>query len=452
MKIAIFSDTFYPEINGVVTFQLNLIKHLKHKFVLFVPKYPDFMYGEKVKEIKLPSRVIVQRYHSIKLVSNPATRIVTESFRRVEEDFKKFKPDLVHIQTLGIIGLYGQKLAKKYHVPSISTYHTYFPDFMTYLSPVKLLKIDYLLGTLVFKNLKLFSIEIGERLKFHRIKDSIPIDFLILLISFGLKPFKLMTHLTRKSLKAFNDSFVWYVTRKFYDAPDIVTAPSEVMVRTLKEHGVNKPVIYLSNGIELNLFKFKLHHNPNKHVKLIHVGRLGFEKNIDILLKMMKELNKIKKYDFELNIIGDGPARSDLEKLKKELKLNNVNFLGAKPRQELPKYYQEADIFVTASTIETQGIVILEALATGLPVVGARKLAIPDIVKDYVNGLTAEPFNPNDFAEKVLELLTLDFEKLSRNARKSVQEHEIAKAMKNFDELYNTIYKAHKLYSKYIKE
>ncbi|MEM1988719.1 MAG: glycosyltransferase [Candidatus Woesearchaeota archaeon] len=451
MKIAIFTDTFYPEVNGVVTFVLNVSSFLKqHEFYIFAPEYPDEMYGNKVKEKDFGSNVKVYRYKSIKLVSNPSTRIVVTSYEQLRKDFENILPDVIHVQTFGIIGTYGLKVSKEFNIPAITTYHTYFPDFLTYLSPIRLLKLDYLFGTLIFKNVKLAFKETYEKNRKNLLGKAL--DYVYIAAELIYNQFKLVTHLTSKGLDAFSKSFTWYVTKNFYNEFDLITAPSECMVRTLKEHGVYKPIVYLSNGIELDKFQYTEHHlDPKKEIKLLHVGRLGFEKNIDVLLRMMKYLNKNEKYKFKLDIVGDGPARADLEKLKKELALTNVEFHGMVARDELPKYYKEAHIFVTASTIETQGIVVLEAMATGLPVVGANKLALEDLIIDNYNGFKALPFNAQDFAKKVISLVESNkYEEMSKNAKNTVKDHEISTIMKKFEQLYEDMYEIHKLYSKYM--
>ncbi|MEM2115842.1 MAG: glycosyltransferase [Candidatus Woesearchaeota archaeon] len=451
MKIAIFTDTFYPEINGVVTFVLNLAEHLKGcNFYVFAPEYPDEMYGKKVKNFDFGSNVKVFRYKSIKLISNPSTRIVVASYEELEKNFEEIMPDIIHVQSFGIIGMYGLKVSKKYKIPAMATYHTYFPDFITYISPVRLLKLDYIFGTLIFKNIKLSFIDLYEKNKnnfFGKI-----LDYFYLISELIYSQFKLVSHLTSKTWEAFLKSFTWYVTKSFYNEFDIITAPSQYMVKVLQDHGVYKPCIFISNGIELDKFTFTQRTIKNQEeIRLLHVGRLGFEKNIDILVKMMKFLNLQKKYRFHLDIVGDGPAKASLEKLAQEMKIKNITFHGMKLREELPEYYKKAHIFVTASTIETQGIVVLEAMATGLPVVGANKLALQDLIIDHYNGLKAKPFDPRDFAMKVISLVEKeDIEELSKNARKTVMEHDINTVMERFKQLYHDVYRIHQLYQKYI--
>jgi glycosyltransferase involved in cell wall biosynthesis len=128
---------------------------------------------------------------------------------------------------------------------------------------------------------------------------------------------------------------------------------------------------------------------------------LGLEKDVDIVIKAVNILKK-KYPDLVLDIIGDGPARVSLEKLVKKLQLEkNVKFLGFVPRSKVRLILKKYDFFVTASAIETQGLVILEAMAAGLPAIGVKKLATPEIIINDKSGYLAKPKNPKSLAEKM---------------------------------------------------
>ncbi|MEA3341571.1 MAG: glycosyltransferase, partial [Chloroflexota bacterium] len=124
---------------------------------------------------------------------------------------------------------------------------------------------------------------------------------------------------------------------------------------------------------------------------VLHVGRLSYEKNVDLLLRAFAHIAG----DYpaaRLTIAGDGPDREALARLADELGLSErVCFTGFVPHEQLPALYQAADLFATGSTIETQGLVVLEAAACGLPVVAVDALALPEAVHHTVNGFLSPP-------------------------------------------------------------
>jgi len=192
----------------------------------------------------------------------------------------------------------------------------------------------------------------------------------------------------------------------------------------------------ISYGIDRKVFK------PNgKLVKekiILHSGRLAFEKNVDVVLKAFKLVTE-KIPDSRLVIAGDGPANKSLKELARNLGLGKkVTWLGMVPRQRLPQIYQRAALFVTASTMETLGMVVLEALACGVPVVGVNKYALRDLILEDENGLIAEPGKPKALAAAMIKVLKDERlrEKFSTGAIRSVQNHELDKTKKQLESLY----------------
>jgi glycosyltransferase involved in cell wall biosynthesis len=175
------------------------------------------------------------------------------------------------------------------------------------------------------------------------------------------------------------------------------------MKRELERHGIKKKVLFISNGVDLKKFRPVKVRKTGK--TLLHVGRIGYEKNIDVILKAFKLLLK-KDSSARLVIAGRGP---DLEKLKSYARRLGIDkstrFLGPVAHDSLPKLYSSADVFVTASTIETEGLVILEAMACGLPIVGVDALAVPYIVKHGKNGFVAKPYKTKEIAVYMKKLL-----------------------------------------------
>lgn len=128
---------------------------------------------------------------------------------------------------------------------------------------------------------------------------------------------------------------------------------------------------------------------------MLYVGRLSKEKKIETLLKSAKQLNS-RRDDLRFVIAGGGPADAYYREMARKLRLHNIEFLGPVSRQALPRVYAASDVFCIPSTFETQGIVALEAMATGKPVVCADYLALKTLI---VNGKNGEKFRPGDYDE-----------------------------------------------------
>ncbi len=393
MKIAIFTDTYSPEINGIVTSITNFTTRMAkrgHKIYIFCPKY------DRKKDIP-QKNIEVYRYISFSFATNKNTKLAFPSLFTIVNKLDEIKPDIIHSQTPMNIGMTGVMAAKILKIPNIQTYHTYIPDFMVYLSPKKLLGIDgfyeQIRDSKVLRSIyqtRAFRKIIKTRKNLNESEFSKNLE----------KAFK-----TQKRVKRFDltERFAWDFTRFLYGRADLVLAPSNALVTSLKKHKLKAPAEFQSNGIEYNYFPKKT--NYLIHQKIVHVGRLGLEKDVDIVIKAINILRKDYP-NIKLDIVGDGPARQSLEKLVKKLKLeNNVKFLGFVPRSKIRTKLKSYDFFATASAIETQGLVILEAMAAGLPAIGVKKLAVPEIVINDKSGYLAKPKNPKSFAEKMRLLL-----------------------------------------------
>lgn len=372
-----FSDTFYPSIEGVAITLLNftqLLAEKGHKVKLYVPNYNN------IKKREFHKNISIKRYTSFKLKSYPDLRIAIPISLKIRKSIQRFNPEVIHIHTLGPLGISGIRYAKRYKIPLIGTYHTNLPDFLVYISLGK-------------KN-------------------------------------------NKSDKKYLLQEIVWKLSNYFYNKCDLVTVPSESMKDELKKKGLRTKVIFLSNGLQLDSFLPK--EKYSRKAKLLHVGRISFEKSIDIVIKSIDILRE-EFSDIKLDIIGDGPALKNLELMTKKLDLErNIHFHGCIEHGKLNMVYKEHDIFITASTIETQGIVILEAMASGLPIVGVRRLAIPDLVKNDVNGYVVEPFDEKGMAEKIKMLYK------NRNLRKTfgrkstelVKEHDVKDMVEKLERLY----------------
>ncbi|MFH1224384.1 MAG: glycosyltransferase [Candidatus Diapherotrites archaeon] len=411
MKIALFTDTYKPQINGVVTQIENTATALAEmgNEILIVAPATGLKFEVKEEKRATAPRSKGKRgggsaggttvvcLPSIALPTYKDYRITDLRSGRLNSELKKFKPEVVHVQTPFGIGVLGRRYGKRHRVPVIGTYHTHIPEFLMYL-PLPLI---------------------------------------------------------RKTAPA--KHLAWAYVRRFYNKCDIVTVPSNTMKRELEKKGI-KHVRVLANAIDFKRFnkfakkkyalarkgrtnkfaKKKYALSRTGKAKMIYFGRIGYEKNIEFLLFALREL-RARGVDAELTITGSGPA---LEKIKKTAHAEglgkNVVFNAPMKSDALAKHVAGHDFFVTASTIETQGLTIMESMATGLPCIGADCLAIPDSIKDGVNGFLFKPFDHAELADKMEKLIHSEAlrEKMGKAALKTARAFTIEKIAKETEALY----------------
>jgi len=375
MKIAMFTDSYLPQINGVVTQVKNTSEELVkrgHEILIVAPSHKSKSYekiGKGRKEIYLSS---------VALPTYDDYRITSPSSKKVLRALEDFAPDVLHVHTPFSVGWLGIRYAKRLHIPLIGTYHTLIPDFMMYL----------------------------------------PIPFL-------------------KDTK-FAKNSAWKYTNRFYNKCDVITSPTGAMKKELEAHGSNK-VTVLSNAIHFQQFnKHKKKKYETKKPSLIYFGRIGFEKNINILIFALKHL-VWKNHSLNLSITGSGPALQYLKALVKEQKLKKyVEFHKPLKDSELAKHVGKHDVFVTASTIETQGLTILESMACGVPCVGADYLAIPHAIKDNKTGFLFAPFDFIECANKVEKLLKSSSlrQKIGKNCIEEARKYSLEHVVSEWEKLY----------------
>lgn len=427
LKIAIFTDSYLPEINGVATSIARFSKLLAddgHKIMIFCPKYGRY------RDEPYPNMEI-RRYSSVRFPTNKEVKVSLPFITGVIQDLKKFEPDVVHIQTplsVGWVSIWATKILK---LKNIQTYHTYIPDFLVYLKPKTFLGFNRVVNYLGTSKL---------------IKTLVETD-----VTGNGNQGKLNKYLSEKIDEAtkkvtidknskMTERFGWELTKAVYNRAELVLTPSAVLQKTLKKHGIRPSVEVMSNGVEYDLFQKKAEYVFKK--RLIHVGRLGYEKHIDVVVRAVA-LAIEREPKLTLDIIGDGPARKSLQELAKKLKVEkSIKFLGFKKREELLKMYRQYDAFITASTIETQGIVLLEAMSAGIPVIGVKKLAIPEIVLHGKNGYISRPFREIEMATNISRLYKLDevdYKRFGQKALQTARLHDIQSCKEKLEKVYYQI-------------
>ena len=420
MKIAIFTDTYLPNSGGVVRSLVNstnLLTQKNHEVLIFAPSakgYRDQPQGN----------VKVYRFSSIPLPTYKCFKIAFPSILKTIKILRTEEPDIIHVFDPATIGIVGIICGKLLSLPVAGTFHTLFTETLTYISPYRLLGIDKLLTSYQSKVIDqnhIVDLKKGAQRKLGQIAKRIN-----KIADIDISKDSKKKYYGNSDTEGLHKKIIWKIINWVYNKCILVTAPSEIIIEELKEKGVRSKLIYLSNGIDIDKFAFKKEYMKNSY-KILHVGRLGFEKNAGVIIKAMPSVLSIFP-DAKLTIVGSGPALLSLIVLTKKLKLNdNVVFSGYIPNDELPDVIRDHDIFVTASTMETQGLVILESMSCGLPVVGVDKYAIPDLVKNGVNGYVTKPFDSDKIAEYVIKLLKNRelIEEYVRNSAQIAKEHSL---------------------------
>jgi glycosyltransferase involved in cell wall biosynthesis len=238
----------------------------------------------------------------------------------------------------------------------------------------------------------------------------------------------------------FSEEAAWKFTTVFFNRFPHVTTPSEAMRLALISHGLQVPVSAISNGVDTQLFSDKkISKSTNEHqLTLLHTGRLSYEKQVDVVIRAFARLIPDHPKT-RLVIAGEGPEKPILCALAGNLGIRqSVDFIGFVPHEQLPVICSEADVFVTASPIETQGLVVLEAMACGLPVIGVNALAVPDLVKHDRNGLLVPPDDEVSLADAISRLLSEPGLRLAmgRTSRKLALSHSMSEIANSYESIY----------------
>ncbi|MBK1646366.1 glycosyl transferase family 1 [Thiocapsa imhoffii] len=350
MRILMISDVYFPRITGVSTSIQTFARMFAdkgHRVTLIAPEYrmphADADNAEPFEILRIPSRY---------LVIDPEDRMLKpRALRRHDDSLARQQFDLIHIQTPFFAHYLGLGLAKRLKLPVVESYHTFFEEYLHHYVP--------------------------------------------------FVPSSWMQRLARG-----------FSTAQCNDV-DALAVPSHAMLEILKQYGVCTPATVIPTGIELDRFsqghgeRFRTRWGiPIERPVLVHVSRLAFEKNIDFILRMLARV-KVQVPDVLLVIAGEGPARGRLERLAHQLGLTeNTLFTGYLQRDgSLEDCYCAGAAFVFASRTETQGLVLLESMALGVPVVSTAVMGTKEVLLDGRGSLIAED-DESDFAAKTIRLLT----------------------------------------------
>lgn len=341
MHIGIFTDSYLPYTSGVVRSIIVFTNELRRRGHRVSIFAPT--YGNR----KEKEENDIYRFPSLRAPTFKEFALAIPLAPSLSRRLDDLKIDLIHVHSPFIMGRVGAYMAKRMGVPLVFTYHTLYEEYVHY---------------------------------------------------FPFIP-RLMRHAVRN------------YTISFGNRCQLVIAPTNPIAEYLREHGVHVPVITIPTGIELERFQnldstwLRQHLNlPPEKIILLHVGRLGKEKNMPFLLKSFAMVRR-EEPTTHLVLVGSGPLKEELQNLVSALKINqSVTFAGQFPFEQMPNVYAGADLFIFASLTETQGLVIGEAKAAGLPVVAVKAFGVQDMVKNGEDGFLT-PHDINTFANAVIQLV-----------------------------------------------
>jgi len=344
LNIGMFSDTYLPQKNGVAT-AIKLYKDEMEKR------------GHNVY-LFVPKYKFDYKRNDDKIFEFPAVKFFFEKEQRIALPFspeifkiKELSLDIIHSHDPFSMGILARIFSRMLKLKHVATHHTMYDYYLHYLPSI-------------------------------------------------VRP---------------QPEFVQSFIKNWCLKTDKIIAPTGNIKETLVEYGVpSEHIVTIPTGIDLSSFDKSISWDLKKEYPqikeddkiLLFVGRLGKEKNISFLLKVFKKvIMEEKKVKFV--IVGGGQEKEELENLAKELNIaDSIIFTGPQPREKVIDAYKQAYLFIFASYTETQGLVVLESMAAGTPVVALGKLGVYDILsQEDTGGVMVKDLNEDDFSNEILKLL-----------------------------------------------
>lgn len=377
MRIAMMTNNYKPFIGGVSISVERLAENLRRQGHQVTVFAPEYKEQTEKEEGVFRYRSFYQRKKDGAVIPNGFAP-------EIAEEFKKHSYDIIHVHHPMLIGNMAVYLSGHFQIPLILTYHTRYEEYLHYLG--------------------------------------------------GLGP---------KCKPA-----VFAYLRYFAAHCDGIIAPTPGIAAYLEENGVHNRIKVLPTGLADESFvkvsedsiqdaQLRRNHEP---LRFITVSRLAKEKNIPFLFRCLADFKEKYGSDFRLELIGEGPLREPLRKLAIELGLEEqIQFCGKLPNQEVLEKLRASDLFLFASKTETQGIVVLEALASGLPVATLDATGTRDFIKHGINGFLSEE-NVSVFSSLIRLAVTEEWIKhLKSHTVVSVEKYKETRIAEETAEFYKTI-------------
>lgn len=385
MNIGLFTETYYPEINGVANSvymlknELERAGHNVYVFTTTTPGAPEHEYN-------------VFRVPSLPCILISERRVGMFYQPKLAHIIRRLDLDIIHTHTEFSLGVFGRIMAKELRIPVVHTYHTIYEDYTHYVNKIHLASVD-------------------ERAK----------------------------------------AFVRMFTKICCNTVEQVVVPTKKVKELLMSYQVVKDIEIIPTGVDLSKFD-ENNYTPEELLEkrrsfgilpeekvILYLGRVSSEKNIAELLEAMPEYMERHK-DVKFLLVGDGPEKERLEKQVDSYACKErILFAGQQPWDSVPAFYQLADVFVSASNSETQGLTYIEAMASGLPVVAREDPCLEDILLSGVNGFTFT--RQEEFLKGLDSVLyeAAEGEQYKRQARQMVEKYSAPAFAKRMEETYRKL-------------
>ena len=411
MRIVIATSVYAPMINGVAVFSHNLaagLARMGHEVLVLTPSQTGRLYSRVVDNVKVcylkstTFKVYPDQIHPVephKFLYKHGFKASVLPARQIRKILDEFHPDIIHVQGSDPIGVASVNYAHKHKIPVVLTEHNQ-PEVLT-------------------------------------------------------EPLHLPTFIKKPANKMLSTYFVGRQKKV-----DYVTMPTRLSIEhLLKDKNLGVPVEAVSNGVDLSAFTpgkaprelYDKYEIPVDTPIILYVGRLDPEKKVGVVLEAFSQFlnfckdNKLDKLSKTLFVVvGDGVDKNNLVEKANRMGISHaVKFLGRVVGDDLYNIYKVGDVFVTASEIETQGIVLIEAAASGLPLIAVSAGAVAEVCQDGVNGYLLNPGDVKGMANAMMEILKND-EKREEMAQKSIEiaeGHSLEKTLKRFELIYEKLVK-----------
>lgn len=359
MRIAMMTNNYKPFVGGVpisIERLADSLRDLGHTVYIFAPDYKSPMDDDKY----------IFRFPTMKHKIAGAIPIPNLIYSYVKKTISTLDIDLIHVHHPVMIGNVATRLGKEFHIPVVFTYHTRYEQYLHYLK-----SFGYLQNKASQGNLLEASI----------------IDFI-----------------QRQVIQRY--------LNRFLEKCDMVFAPTKSIQDYLKPFHIDTPINIAPTGLPHVCFEKHIEatdirekYLQGKQYLFCTVSRLAKEKNLSFLLRGVAAVKKRLGDVFNLLILGDGPEKEKLIVLSSTLKIEeNVFFIGEVPNHKISAYHQACDLFLFSSKSETQGIVLLEAMAAYLPVLAIHATGVSDVVVNGENGVLSSD-SITEWADNLISIL-----------------------------------------------
>ncbi len=386
MRVAIATQTYDPPLNGQGVFAIHLsegLAHAGHEVLVLRPSEEGHAYRRQRNAVQ------AQGVTAVPLVPFASQVYVTPlPGGQVREALDRFEPEIVHLQDHYPVCRAAMHAAQERHLPLVGTNH-FLPANV----------ID----------------EVG-----------------FLRLAPGLF-----------------EPLLWKWVFGVFAHLDVITTPTETAANDLRQQGLSVPIHAISNGVDTDHFRpqpdvdcarmrRRYDLDPDA-VLFLYVGRVAWEKRLDVLLHAFERLDRP---DLQLAIAGRGPYAEELQEEARELlPERRVVFTGFVPDEDLPALLNSADIFAMPSEAELQSIATLEAMATGRPILASNAEALPELVKEGVNGCLFESGNVEDAMHCVVAMAEgrERWAAMGAASRVMAEAHDLSNTIRRYEELYRSV-------------